>query len=131
MKKKKILSIALVLTMIVSLALPAGKTALVLGAGGAARGVLFSLGRARAGRLLIYNRSLERAEGLSVHLEDYFPETEIEVVSSPDALKEERVDLVVNATSCGMKKSDPAPLDLNFLKKQQLPMILLLQKSKF
>ncbi len=94
---------------------PAGKTILVLGAGGAARGVTFALGRANAARILLYNRTHERAEGLSEHLSDYFPETDIQALSSPDAVRQEKVDLVVNTTSCGMKAEDPLPMNLELL----------------
>lgn len=81
---------------------PENKRVLVLGAGGAARSVVFSLARARVETILIYNRTVERAQGLKRNLEDHFPQTEVEVAESLEALKGKTVDLVVNATSCGM-----------------------------
>lgn len=95
---------------------PEGKTCLVLGAGGAARGVVFALARAKADRILIYNRTQARAEGLKDYLFSYFPEVEIEALGSLDGLKNEKVDLVVNATSCGMSPNDPVSMDLTILK---------------
>jgi shikimate dehydrogenase len=94
---------------------PEGKTALVLGAGGAARGVSFALANAEADRILIYNRTGERAKGLAEFLTGAFSDVEIEAIASPEAVKGQRVDLVVNATSCGMKADDPAPMDLKLL----------------
>ena len=94
---------------------PEGKTVLVLGAGGAARGVAFSAAHAHAERIFIYNRTHDRAVGLGGYLEGHFPETEIEVLENLEALKKEKIDLVVNATSCGMHASDPSPIDLHLL----------------
>ena len=97
---------------------PEGKSALVLGAGGAARGVVSALARARAERIFVHNRTLERAEGLRDYFAVFFPETELEAVADADVLKGEKIDLVVNATSLGMKHGDGLPMDLKGLSKQ-------------
>ncbi len=97
---------------------PEGKTCLVLGAGGAGRGVTFALAHARAERILIYDMVLERAQGLVDYLETHFPETEIEALDSLDAVSGEKISLVVNASNCGMKLEDPAPFDLKNLKEK-------------
>src|SRR3990167_46940 len=47
---------------------PEGKTALVLGAGGAARGVVFALAHAHAEKILINNRTETRAQGLQEYV---------------------------------------------------------------
>ncbi len=94
---------------------PEGKTVLVLGAGGAARAVVFSIACAHADRILIYNRTRARARGLGDYLEDYFPETEIDLPESLEELKKEKISLVVNATSLGMRGTDELPADLRFL----------------
>lgn len=94
---------------------PRGKKALVLGAGGAARGVAFALAYAHADKIWIYNRTPEKAKGLQEYLEGYFPETEIESIETFEALKKEKAHFVVNATSCGMKETDPLPMDLRLL----------------
>ena len=95
---------------------PEGKKILVLGAGGAARGVTFALARAHADAIMIYNRTRERAEGLSEYVAGYFPETDIEVVESLKTASDKMPELVVNATSLGMKKGDASPFDLHNLK---------------
>lgn len=94
---------------------PEGKKTLVLGAGGAARAVCFSLAHAHADKILILNRTQERAIGLVEYMEGFFPETEIEIVDQIEGLKSEKIDLVVNATSAGMLDKDPLPLDLKHL----------------
>ena len=96
---------------------PAGKSVLVLGAGGAARGVVFSLARARAEKIWILNRSLDRAQGLAEHAGGFFPETEFEAVKQLYEIQGEKIDLVINATSCGMHNQE-VPLDLRVLERK-------------
>ena len=97
---------------------PGGKNILVLGAGGASRGIVFALARAGAGRVFIHNRTREWAEGLTEFAAPHFPETEIEPVISLDELRLQKIDLVVNATPCGMKGNLEIPFDLKLLKKE-------------
>lgn len=97
---------------------PEGKSALVLGAGGAARGVVSALARAHADRIFVTNRTLERAEGLRDTLGVFFPETELEAVADAACLKDEKIDLVINATSLGMKEGDALPFDLKMLSEE-------------
>ena len=95
---------------------PEGKEILVLGAGGAARGVGSALAIAHAEKLWFSNRTFSRAEGLAEYLTRYFPETEIKALDSPENLSTHNINLVVNATSCGMRAADPSPFDFRFLK---------------
>lgn len=94
---------------------PQSKNILVLGAGGAARAVAFALAYTNAEKIWIHNRTFERATGLIDYLTDYFPETEFDAVPELDALKREKIDLVVNATSAGLNDSDVLPMDLKVL----------------
>lgn len=94
---------------------PRGKRALVLGAGGAARGVAFALAHAEADKILIHNRTHERARGLADRVASHFPHTEVLAVKRFENLASEKVDLVVNATSCGLHETDPSPMDLRLL----------------
>ena len=57
---------------------PAGQVVAVLGAGGAARAVAVGLARARARRLLLLNRSPERAVHLATELAGRFPDCQVE-----------------------------------------------------
>ena len=77
---------------------PRGRTALVLGAGGAARAVARALGVAGAASLRVAVREPSRAAGLLSAIED--TGLEAEVVPFDDA-GGKRVDLVVNATPLG------------------------------
>ena len=88
----------------------AGTRVLLLGAGGAARAVVAALLDAPAERVLVRNRSRVRAEGL---LADFDADPARLAFAPHDAaLRRERFDLVVNATSLGLHPGDPLPLDL-------------------
>jgi shikimate dehydrogenase len=97
---------------------PDGKNILVLGAGGSACSIVFSLAWAHAQCVFIYNRTPERAYGLASFAGTYFPETDIEALAGLQDLGLQKVDLVVNTTSCGMAGNTDVPLDLKLLKKE-------------
>jgi shikimate dehydrogenase len=84
----------------------AGRTALVLGAGGSARAVVWALAHGGASRIRIWNRNLERAERLCQ-----------EIGGSP-AEAAEPADLLVNCTAVGLDGDaslDVLPLDADRL----------------
>ena len=92
---------------------PAGTSVLLLGAGGAARGIAFALGEARCGRLAIANRSRDRAERLIAEVADAAAESDVRL-AAPDAPLT-TYDCVVNCTSIGMEGGpapDRSPVDL-------------------
>lgn len=72
---------------------PAGKRALVLGAGGAARAVVWALGQTGAAEVSVWNRTPERAAALAAELG-------ARLVERPEA-----ADLLVNATPVGLDPS--------------------------
>ena len=81
-----------------------GKRAVVLGAGGSARAVLYSLVKRGAG-VTIINRTAERGEKLAREINELTSPGAVQSAPmSPDNLKEavERADLLVNCTSVGM-----------------------------
>ncbi len=97
---------------------PQGKNILVLGAGGSACSVVFSLARAHADQVFIYNRTQERAQGLVDFAGPHFPETDIELLRDLEELGLQKIDLVINTTSCGMRGNTGSPMDLKLLKKE-------------
>jgi len=81
-----------------------GRRVLVLGAGGAARGILPKLLESATRELVLANRTLQRAEELKAR---FRPLGRIEAVSF-DALEGVGAfDIVVNATSAGLKGEQP------------------------
>jgi shikimate dehydrogenase len=84
---------------------PKGLRVAVLGAGGAARAVVFALVRAGADSVIVLNRTAERGAFLVDDLAAAFPNSSLCFEAlTPDALAalDDRVDLVVNSTSVGM-----------------------------
>ncbi len=79
---------------------PAGMDALVLGAGGAGRAVVYALIEAGARRISIWNRNLKRAEGLVQDFSRLGADAPLAVVAEPNVPSP---DLIVNATSVGMR----------------------------
>jgi shikimate dehydrogenase len=77
----------------------AGMRALVLGAGGAARAVVYALLRERAAAVEVWNRHPERARDLVESLSRHAEKVPARAVPEPIL---ERADLLVNATSVGM-----------------------------
>jgi len=78
-----------------------GRSILLLGAGGAAQGVIGALLEAGAGRLVVANRTVPKAKALAERFAGIS-------ASSYDALAGDAFDVVINATSAGL--SDEAPL---------------------
>jgi len=84
-----------------------GANVLILGAGGATRGITGSLLEMLPGSLVIANRSLDKAEALVDHFQDQGPVTACGFDDVPVA---EPYDLVINATSAGIQgKTPPYP----------------------
>jgi shikimate dehydrogenase len=87
-------------------------TALILGAGGAARAVIHGLAERGVGRILLVNRSSERA----VELAAAFPKV-VEARAWQDvASLVGGSDLIVNTTSLGMHGQPPLEIDLSALR---------------
>lgn len=83
---------------------PTGSAVLVVGAGGAARAVVFGLVNAGAASVLVLNRTLERAQALVSDLGQQSPSVLSAESFDEDTLIEtaNSADLLVNATSVGM-----------------------------
>lgn len=77
---------------------------LILGAGGATRGIVGPLLALQPASLLIANRTLAKAEALVTHFSDYGVVSASRFNDLPD---DDPFDLVINATSAGFKGENP------------------------
>ncbi len=84
---------------------PAGRTAFIVGGGGAGSAVAVELARSGA-RLRLFDVAADRAASLAQRLRDAGHDATATTVPDPDG-----ADLVVNATPLGMRPDDPMPLD--------------------
>ena len=92
--------------------------ALVLGAGGSARGIVYGLVR-RGWRVTVVNRDAARAMQLAADLRGVFGDAQIEVAPNVAAAQTAEPTLVVNCTSAGMEPNDetsPWPAEIPFPK---------------
>jgi len=83
-----------------------GAAIALIGAGGAARGAIAALCRAGAGRIIIANRTHEKASLLASEMALRFPDTLLSVVPGFRELEEclTNIDVLVNTTSLGMDR---------------------------
>jgi len=91
-----------------------GASVLLLGAGGAARTAALRLAREGAASICLVNRTQARAVELAADLAQHCPG-----VKTAQGLPDESVDLVINATSLGLKAEDPPPIELKWLQSRR------------
>ena len=102
----------------------AGKKVLVIGSGGSARSIIYSLGKAEAGEIAVINRTKKKALDaleLAGPVGRYVEENEIS-----EAVSE--ADLVINATPIGMSDTEDTanfPIEPNLFTKGQLAVDLI------
>lgn len=89
-----------------------GASVLILGAGGAAQTAALRLAREGIGELFLVNRTAARAAELAQAIRKDCPS-----VAVREGYPSRAVDLVLNATSLGLKPEDGPPIDLAWLRK--------------
>lgn len=105
---------------------PRGLRAYVAGAGGAASAVAFALAAAGVSALTIGNRTEAKARDLCRRIAQAYPQ----VALSTDATRISDQDLVMNATSLGMKDGDALPLDVRQLHGEQIVAEAIMQPAR-
>jgi shikimate dehydrogenase len=86
---------------------PAGRRTLLIGAGGTARAIAFALAPAGVTRLTIANRTATLAQRLAAEVHSAY--AGCAVTTGP--ADGDGYDLIINATSLGMRATDPLPVD--------------------
>lgn len=83
---------------------PAGQRALVLGAGGSARAIVFGLAEAGCQSITILNRTVDKAHDLAMDIRAVFPFCRLSGHAMPDeiAVLAQEAQIIVNCTSLGM-----------------------------
>jgi shikimate dehydrogenase len=83
-----------------------GAKVLLLGAGGAGRTAALKLASENVAELFLVNRTRSKAEEIAVEIKKQFPSVKVAV-----GFPKTNVDLLLNATSLGLKTDDASPLD--------------------
>jgi shikimate dehydrogenase len=83
-----------------------GASVLLLGAGGAGRTAALKLASEKVAELFLINRTRSKAEKIAREIKKQFPSVKVST-----GYPKTKIDLVLNATSLGLKPNDPSPLD--------------------
>jgi shikimate dehydrogenase len=84
----------------------AGRSVLLLGAGGAGRTAALRLAAEGVANLWLVNRTAAKAKAIELEIGTRYPRTNVRAEYPAGA-----VDLVINATSLGLRPEDPLPFD--------------------
>ncbi len=87
------------------------KEVLILGAGGVVPSIIFSLNKMKVSKIKISNRTKDKAENLKKLFEN------IEIIEWG---KVPNFDMIINATSLGLKKEDSINLDFSLISKDKI-----------
>ena len=104
----------------------ANQTVYLAGAGGAANAIAFALAKNGVKQLTIANRTAEKVDDLIERLSKAYPNCHY-LSGSRDPSEH---DLVVNATSLGLKSDDPLPLNTDLLAPGQTVAEIIMQPAE-
>ncbi len=99
------------------------KTIFVIGAGGAARALIYALIKDEVGKIYITNRNQSRAEDLIKNFTEFAAKKkcELQFLKKEDFTKNlSKCDLLVNSSSLGMSGQEPLEIDLQNLNPQAI-----------
>ena len=98
---------------------------MVLGAGGAARAIALQCARENCERLVIANRTFEKAKRMADELHDFFvgpkvlgPVARLQAIAWEESafrFQIGNIDLIINATPLGLNRADPSPIPARLL----------------
>ena len=99
---------------------PKGKKFLIIGSGGAARAISFSLALAGAGQIALRDVDSPKAEALVRDLREKAGAHAISVGEDDISKHAADADCLINATPLGLKKTDPLPIRKEHILKKHL-----------
>jgi shikimate dehydrogenase len=108
------------------------KQAVILGAGGGARAVVYGLIREGFQRVVVFNRHLHRAEGMVKHFSRTASHMELRAMPWHESIIESEIaktKVLINATSIGLT-SDISPLPAEVLSDELLVLDLIYAKTR-
>lgn len=111
---------------------PKGKSCIIAGAGGAARGAVAALASAGISKITILNRTRSKSEKLIEFIQSKFSELEMVSEDYPflDSCKKIEADLFINTTSLGMHGEEIPNLNLSLFDKNCIVYDMVYSKNK-
>ncbi len=101
-----------------------GKSAFILGAGGAARALAYIISKAGAKSIFIVDAVDSKSRGLRNTLKRYFKKPDIHSVKFKDKKAKAEAascaDIIINATGLGMHAKDALPIEKEFISRKHL-----------
>jgi len=89
-----------------------GKTASIIGAGGAARALTYCLAKHGAANIFLYDINTAKSAALAKDMSAKFTDCNIKSFDDIESLPVEKSALLINATPVGLKKEDPLIIDV-------------------
>ena len=97
------------------------KEVVLIGSGGSAKAISYSLMNEKIAKITIFNRNLERAKNLIQNLRNINPKINLEVKYLDQINSNiQNCDLLINSTSLGMKGNANLDIDLSYLSKDAI-----------
>jgi len=98
----------------------AGKSVLIVGAGGAAKSIAMALAGAGAAKIKILNRTVEKAEIIVGLIRSRYAGCVVSIGEIDKPVEARQCDLIVNATSVGMAANPGLPLAPDLIRSGQI-----------
>ncbi|MCM8819421.1 MAG: shikimate dehydrogenase [Candidatus Omnitrophica bacterium] len=83
------------------------KNVVLLGAGGAAKAVVYVLGKKKIKSISIYDIDEKKSVNLANLINNLFPDIETKIAYNIEELEIEKKDILINATPVGLNENDP------------------------
>ncbi len=99
---------------------PKGKTFLLVGAGGAARAVAFSLALGGASKILLHDTDAGKADRLAGDIRDKANADASAVAEDELSSSAREADCLINATPIGLRNADPLPFSADVIEPRHL-----------
>lgn len=101
---------------------PEGRRVVILGTGGAAGAAMVGFVLGKAAHMTVAGRDTDKADQMLARVENYLRGVQVQPVGFDGQLETlvREADLIVNATSLGMKQDDPSPVPTEWLREGQI-----------
>lgn len=101
------------------------KNVFVIGAGGGAKAILYALSQLKVKKIFLTSKTYEKAKNISKQ----YKNIEVFNIDKISNMSFDKIDIMVNASTCGMNPKDKLPFDINDFKKDLIIYDLIYNKQ--